>query len=524
MSSRKAFWKRAPNHRPGSSTAFPMESLETRRMMAADAAVTASGVLRVEGTDSADQILVEAVNRWVSNGALLMQLQQYHVKVADSNGVTRNNAAGQPVDFYFNRSGITQIDVFAQGGSDTVNAGATSHRNRVFGGSGNDTIITGSNSDLVFAESGDDHVTLGAGNDAFTGATGDDTAIGGDGDDALRGSEDDDSLMGGAGKDDIEGNDGNDDLYGDSGYDKLDGAAGADYLSGGDGEDKLDGGTGNDTLSGGDDDDDLYGDSGADTLSGGYGNDGLYGGDGVDTLTGGSAGDRFLIEKDTPGFLGIMGSADQITDETSGDVKVNFENASAGTVNLAGFEDDAVFQAGNFSQTEIKRVDLALGVLHRTTDNDKLLRTSWGFELTFKRFGTQTSGPIISGLNGGGTISLMNETFDGFDSSVMRTVFHEIGHNWDEENGQFTQWKALSGWTDWNPNDAINYDRGGDQDHDWWHYEEADFVSGYAKQNPVEDFAESFATYFMDLARGTTVLADTAPLKYAFIDSFVDGL
>jgi hypothetical protein len=82
----------------------------------------------------------------------------------------------------------------------------------------------------------------------------------------------------------------------------------------------------------------------------------------------------------------------------------------------------------------------------------------------------------------------------------------------------------LSGWTDSDPHDSTNYEKGGDQDHDWWHYKSAGFVSGYAEQNPLEDFAESFSQYFMDRVFGTTQIANAAPLKQAFIDNFVNGL
>ena len=93
-------------------------------------------------------------------------------------------------------------------------------------------------------------------------------------------------------------------LYGDtlanklSGYngdDLLSGRSGNDQLMGDRGRDVLFGGTGSDVLNGGADADILYGEAGADTLIGEAGNDTLVGGTGRDVLIGGLNADRFEL-------------------------------------------------------------------------------------------------------------------------------------------------------------------------------------------------------------------------------------
>ncbi len=211
-------------------------------------------------------------------------------------------------------------------------------------------------------------------------------------------------------------------------------------------------------------------------------------------------------------------------------MKVNFANADAiNDMNISGFTQNVSFAAGNWSDDEIRQVDLALGFMHRLLDSRVLLRTSSGAELTFTRVGTQTEGPGLDGLNGGGTIRFMDTTFTSGEDDVMTVVFHEVGHNWDEENGKFEQWKALSGWTQTDPHDSTRFVKGGDQDTNWWHRRTANFVQNdnYDQQNPYEDFACAFSAYMMNRAgkvftRGPGISA--APDKGTFIDNFVNGL
>ncbi len=79
------------------------------------------------------------------------------------------------------------------GESDTLfwsGSGAVNWSHNLMGGSGSDTIWTGTLGDTV---------NSGAGNDMVRSGAGDDTILGGAGDDTIRGSEGDDSLDGGSG-------------------------------------------------------------------------------------------------------------------------------------------------------------------------------------------------------------------------------------------------------------------------------------------------------------------------------------
>ena len=213
------FWKSRKASRGVHSVGCAVESLEGRQLMAADVGVS-GGVLRVDGSDYADQILVEAVNRWVTKGGVLSYLQQFHVRVTDSAGNVRVAPDGSSLNRYFNRDGITRIDLYAAGGSDTIDAAATGVNVRVFAGAGNDDIITGGGNDNVYGETGDDEAILGGGNDTFGGGTGQDEARGGAGDDY---------LVGGGGSDILEGGSGNDYLQGKNGKDVLKGGLGDDH-------------------------------------------------------------------------------------------------------------------------------------------------------------------------------------------------------------------------------------------------------------------------------------------------------
>ena len=83
-------------------------------------------------------------------------------------------------------------------------------------------------------------------------------------------------------------------IYGEDGNDGIQGSSQADWLDGGTGHDHIDGRGGDDVLLGMDGNDLLFGEDGEDDLIGGNGNDWLYGGAGLDTLSGGSGNDRLF--------------------------------------------------------------------------------------------------------------------------------------------------------------------------------------------------------------------------------------
>jgi Ca2+-binding RTX toxin-like protein len=139
-------------------------------------------------------------------GTEIVRISMGAVTTLNLNGWTfaNWNTAEQPV--------ADRIEVLGDSAAESIDA--TSERDRLFGGGGNDTML---------------------------GRGGNDTLSGGSGDD---------SLLGGLGNDLLAGDDGNDVLLGNGGRDSLFGGAGNDVVGVGPDDDGmvLDGGTGNDTL------------------------------------------------------------------------------------------------------------------------------------------------------------------------------------------------------------------------------------------------------------------------------------
>lgn len=104
---------------------------------------------------------------------------------------------------------------------------------------------------------------------------------------AITGNGQKNKLVGGTGDDTISGGGNKDVLQGEAGADRLNGGGGNDRINGGKGNDKLFGGGGADDLKGGGGRDVLRGDKGDDTLDGGGGSDRFVfkRGDGSDTIS-----------------------------------------------------------------------------------------------------------------------------------------------------------------------------------------------------------------------------------------------
>ena len=123
-----------------------------------------------------------------------------------------------------------------------------------------------------------DRVWSGSGDDTVRGNDGDDRIQGGGGDDNLVGGLGDDRLLDTAGIDILTGGDGNDYMAtGGAGADLFHGGAGSDVLIGGNFPTTMLGGSGNDLIYGGDAGDIASGDDGADWIEGGFGADSLLG-------------------------------------------------------------------------------------------------------------------------------------------------------------------------------------------------------------------------------------------------------
>ena len=222
-------------------------------------------------------------------------------------------------------------------------------RDLVFGGSGNDTILTGDDQDTIFGDSGSDSIDAGFDDDFVYGGADDDTIEGGEGADTVYGEAGDDVIYGGLSPDviggigsaiyDLEDEGINTPVDPNTGNntDLLFGGDGNDRIFGQDDADQLHGGTGNDTLDGGIDDDLLFGDEGDDLLIGGQGNDTLDGGEGVDTLTGGTGPDVFIAD----------GTADLITDFNTTEGIGNDVQTDNDFVDLSAFYNDTTLAAWN---------------------------------------------------------------------------------------------------------------------------------------------------------------------------------
>jgi Ca2+-binding RTX toxin-like protein len=238
------------------------------------------------------------------------------------NGGAVSVTGGQPTV-----ANTAEIDVFGQGGNDTITLDETNGvlpAAHLFGGAGNDTLTGGSGNDMLFGQAGNDILNGKAGNDQLFGGSGDDTLTGGDGDDQMFGEAGNDRMIWNPGDDSdlMEGGDGNDtaEVNGGNGsevftltpngtrvrFDRTNPApffldigttenfvlnmnGGDDVFTAGNGlatliSLKVDGGDGNDTITGGDGNDTLLGGTGNDVINGGRGNDNAQLGSGDDTF------------------------------------------------------------------------------------------------------------------------------------------------------------------------------------------------------------------------------------------------
>ncbi|MFK7817857.1 MAG: Calx-beta domain-containing protein [Planctomycetaceae bacterium] len=255
-----------------------------------DGAVSVSGdILRVDGTDEADAVLIQQ-----SGDEVLISFNQepfifYEdefdvVSVVGGSGDDIVEAEGIAAAISFN-GGAGDDSILAGSGDDTLRGGGGNDTLRgslgnefINGGSGADSLRGESGDDTIEGQNGPDKVLGGNGNDSLSGGEGTDTVNAGSGNDAANGGSGDDSIIGGNGDDTLGAGSGNDTISGDSGDDVVQGGNGADVISGGGGADLLLGQNGADSIVGDDDRDVLFGGKGNDNLSGGSGNDILIAG------------------------------------------------------------------------------------------------------------------------------------------------------------------------------------------------------------------------------------------------------
>ncbi|GAB1362870.1 hypothetical protein MASR1M32_21060 [Rhodobacter sp.] len=208
-------------------------------------------------------------------------------------GSGNDTAYGHQGNDFIDTSGGAQSPDRGYPGFYPADADPNNDRDLVYGGQGDDTILTGDDADTIYGGAGNDYIDSGVDADEVYAGRGNDTVIGGEGADTIYGGEGDDLIYGGLGP---IGNDLLDipddlDLDPDNNRDLIYGGQGNDTIYGRDDDDTLYGGAGNDLMYGGVDDDELHGDRGEDTLHGDQGNDTLSGGEGNDLLFGGIGND-----------------------------------------------------------------------------------------------------------------------------------------------------------------------------------------------------------------------------------------
>jgi hypothetical protein len=154
------------------------------------------------------------------------------------------------------------------------------------------------------------------------------------------------------------------------------------------------------------------------TAHGGEGNDALFS-RGDAELRGGAGADRILV---------MHGSKPTTDAADPKDAVLTFQNGSR-----------------DWTNEEIERVDAAFAILHKETGNTALLKTKAGGALTFYRSADLKEGDLGANDNRG-TIRLSDLALNR-PVGVVGTVLHEIGHNWDTENDNWTQFLEMNGWT-----------------------------------------------------------------------------
>lgn len=449
---------------------------------------------------------------------------------------------------------------------------------RLSGGQGDDTIFGGDHDDRLLGEGGNDILTGDNGSDIFDGGIGFDTAdystrtvnllidlnnidddgapnehdnvlssvervIGGSGNDIIIGSSIANNLLGRAGVDSIFGRGGNDVirggadgdfLFGEEGDDDISGQSGADNLFGGSDEDTLRGGSAADTLHGDDGNDRLLGGDGADLLFGDEGIDSLFGAAGADELTGGADSDRFLDSYTL--VLGIRNWSDNHSDKNTEDVRVGFNDGTS----PRGTGDDE-FAAGSWTEADVEAIDAGLKVLHEATGNKNLLERAPngifnGDVVTLTRQGAglrdgDADGFALAWNELNGKIYIPNAVFSDA-KSPGQTIIHEMAHNWHEK--KYNDFYAISGWIGSSTSPGPTFVQADAFDAPlgpmfWWFDSTLEgFVTGYAKTNPLDDFAESFTNYFMNLGGltfvgsfGLGVDINLLPGKTAILDTLL---
>lgn len=355
-------------------------------------------------------------------------------------------------------------DVIIGSTEPTIGAGDL---NQVFGGDGDDTIVSEGN---ISGGGGNDQITAGyqgtetkeiilsggPGNDTIAGTRGVTDGVmvmldGGDGDDNIRGlssgarnatnritgGSGNDTILSGTGNDTVEAGEGDDVVSSNAGNDLILGQGGDDTLIGAifsiRGRTTLDGGAGNDVLEGRSSDESLRGGTGDDTLQGFGGNDTLDGGISTGSLLGDIA-----IYRGPREFYTVIGSQSELF------VVDNRPDSPDGAdlltdIETLRFSDGEVAVSDGFGESEINGtpdndngqpgqrpalVGTPIGDTINGLSGDDLLQGFAGFDVLSGGAGEDT---LVGGvgndtINGGDTLSNDTAVFSGDRSDYLIDV------------------------------------------------------------------------------------------------------
>src|SRR5262249_43816157 len=129
-----------------------------------------------------------------------------------------------------------------------------------------------------------------------------------------------------------------------------------------------------------------------------------------------------------------------------------------------------------------------------------LLRKADGSEINFYRQGSvdtavSTRTNVIA-FNSGGETYYADRTFSRGEQQARTTIWHELGHNWDEQaehnlilpgTAAVDYFRLISGWTQTDPRDPFGFRQSGDGQ--WWYRTGSTFArtDRYGSFNPFED-------------------------------------
>lgn len=272
--------------------------LEDRRLLAVST-VLSGNTLSIFGDANANTVEVRQSGNSLN---LTGDIEEQH----DASVVTLIEFFGAAGDDFFEN--FTSIDTVAAGhaGNDTLRTG--DGIDRLFGGEGDDILVSAGGNDRLSGNNGQDKLYGGSGDDALFGLNGDDELQGEGGNDTLVAGFGDDIVYGGAGEDLVFGHFGADQIFGGDGNDRLFGQSDDDFVQGDGGDDVVRGGVGVDTLYGNEGNDRVLGDEENDTIFAGEGNDIVFGGSGDDVIRGGNGNDLLFANEGDDEVYGEAGN------------------------------------------------------------------------------------------------------------------------------------------------------------------------------------------------------------------------